>query len=264
MNWDRTCPRALPERFRPLRRPGVKGCALPLPLGQKGHNSKGKNPKLSQTGAQGPVCMWLPPLPQGVPGIPPSPGRPTEAVISHPSDSPNIRMGEGGEWEMSDHSRLGGFFFLEIYSGLLHLTPLIDGEWLLCRRQKENVTGLLFHVLKDLSKLDYIWHRNAHGPSDLIGRRRDRPSKESAPSVSSSRSSKSGVSACPLPRPGEHRMIPTVPAVGREVGRRGACNSRTGPDICDHSSVISFRSSKSMCSYALDSPLGSRCSLGSS
>lgn len=35
-----------------------------------------------------------------------------------------------------------------------------------------------------------------------------------------------------------------------------------GPDICDDSFVISFSPSKSICSYALESHLRSRCNLG--
>lgn len=44
-----------------------------------------------------------------------------------------------------DHSHSDAFLFLEIYSGLLHLTPFTYREWLLCRKQKENARVLFFH-----------------------------------------------------------------------------------------------------------------------
>lgn len=149
---ERTRPQALPERHGPLWTPGVKGCAFPLPLSQNARTGTVQRAKPQNSPEPGSrTCVGVAATqPQRVPVITaPRPGGPTEAVGSHPSDSPSVRMGKGGEWEVSDHSRLGGFFFLEIYSGLLHLTPLIDREWLWCRKQKENVTGLLFYVLKD-------------------------------------------------------------------------------------------------------------------
>jgi hypothetical protein len=54
-----------------------------------------------------------------------------------------VNWGERGKWEMSER-----LLFLEIYSGLMHLTPFTYQEWLLYRKQKKNARVLLFSSLK--------------------------------------------------------------------------------------------------------------------
>lgn len=73
----------------------------------------------------------------------------------------------------------------------------------------------LLYVLKDLFRWIISGISTPTAPSDRIGRRQDGPSKKFAFSMSSSCSSKSGISQCSLPQPGEHLMIPVGHAGGR-------------------------------------------------
>lgn len=171
-----------------------------------------------------------------------------------------------GKWEMSDHSQLVAFFFLEIYSGLLHLTPLIYQEWLLCRKQKKNVRVLLFYVLRDLFSWIISGISMPTTPWDCIGRKQGRPSKESAFSMSSSCCSNSRISQHSLPQPGEYQGIPMGHAGVRERGRRGGMEIQgEEPEKYDDSChpLEFFQCSKSICSCALEPHLSSTCSVGS-
>lgn len=96
------------------------------------------------------------------------------------------------------------------------------------QKTKGNVTVLLFYVLKDLFSWIIAGIGTPTAPSDRIGGRQDRPSKKLAFSMSSSCSSKSGISQCSLPQPGEHQMIPMGRAGVREGGRWGHENSGRG------------------------------------
>lgn len=86
------------------------------------------------------------------------------------------------------------------------------------QKTKGNVTVLLLYGLKDLFSWIISGISTPTAPTDRIGRRQDRPSKKFAFSMSSSCSSKSGVSQCSLPQPGEHQMIPVGHAGVRERG----------------------------------------------
>ena len=117
---------------------------------------------------------------------------------------------------MSEHSCLDAFSSLEIYSGWLHLTPLIYWEWLLCRKQKENARVRLFLALRDLCSWIISGISTPTAPSDCIGRRQDRLRKEFAFSMSASCCRNFGISQCSLPQPGEYQIIPMGHAGVRE------------------------------------------------
>lgn len=160
------------------------------------------------------------------------------------------------KWEMSDHSHLGAFFFLEIYSGLLHLTPLIYQEWLLHKKTKEKCERAFVFLEIHLAGL-YLASAHPHlRQIVLAGKRTDQPRSVHFPCLRIAVHSK--ISQHSLPQPGEYEAIPIGHAGVRERGRReGMEIHREGPEKYDDSFVIYLSSSKSLCSYALEPHLSS-------
>lgn len=93
-------------------------------------------------------------------------------------------------------------------------------------KTKGNVTVLSFYVLQDLFSWIRSGIRTPTAPAARMGRSQGRPSKGFAFSMSSRCSSKSKISQCSLPQPGEHREIPTGNAGVREGERRGGVKRR--------------------------------------
>lgn len=113
----------------------------------------------------------------------------------------------------------------------------------LCRKQKKNASVLLFYVLRDLVRWITSGTSTPTAPSDGVGRKQDRPSKESAFSMSSSCCSNSRISQHSFPQPGEYRGILAGRTGMGERQRRGGMEIQgEGPEKYDDSFVISLSS----------------------